>query len=102
MHKFVALYDLPEDSADFEQAYFQTHLPLVEKVPGLDRAEVTRVTRAFRGEPGFSLMAEMYFRDDATLRSALESEEWAAAGRNLKEIGGLGFVTMFTAQPASD
>jgi len=102
MHKFVALYDLPADSADFERAYFGSHLPLVEKVPGMDRAEVTRVAKTFRGAPGFSLMAEMYFQDGAALRSALRSDEWAAAGRNLEEIGGLGFVTMFTAQPATD
>jgi uncharacterized protein (TIGR02118 family) len=101
MHKFVALYDLPVDSADFEDAYFGTHLPLVERVPGLERAEVTRVTRSFRGEPGFTLMAEMYFPDEPTLLAALKSDEWAAAGRNLGEIGGMGFVTMFTAQPAT-
>jgi uncharacterized protein (TIGR02118 family) len=102
MHKFVALYDLPADSADFERAYFETHLPLIEKVPGLARAEVARVTESFRGAPGFSLMAEMYFPDEATLLSALDSAEWAAAGRNLKEIGGMGFATMFTARPAPD
>ena len=98
MQKFVAVYDLPADSEQFERDYEETHLPLVAAVPGLQRTEVSRVTKVVRGEPGFSLMAEMYFPDAATLRNALGSPEWAALGENLAQIGGLELATMFIAE----
>ena len=95
--KFVALYALPADPSEFLDEYFSTHLPLVAALPGLARTEVSRVSRVVRGEPGFSLMAEMYFDDREALRAALRSPEWAAAGENLALLGGVERSTMFMA-----
>jgi len=33
MVKLVALYRKPADPAAFERAYFETHVPLVKKIP---------------------------------------------------------------------
>jgi uncharacterized protein (TIGR02118 family) len=35
--KLIALYKQPVDPADFDRAYFNTHLPLLSKVPGLKK-----------------------------------------------------------------
>jgi uncharacterized protein (TIGR02118 family) len=98
MHKFVAIYDVPEQPEQFEEAYFGTHLPLIDRVPGVARTEVSRVTRMVRGRHAVHLTAEMYFPDADTLRSALKSTEWAAAGENLADIGGLELATMYIAE----
>jgi uncharacterized protein (TIGR02118 family) len=78
----IALYKTPPDPEAFDQAYFGTHLPLLTKVPGLERTVVSRFTRTIMGE-GLYLMAEMYFPDLGTLKSALKSPEMGEAGKNL-------------------
>ena len=80
--KLVALYRQPADPAAFDEAYFKTHIPLIEKVPGLQKTAITRFTRTVAGD-GYYLMAEMHFADEAALKTAMKSPEMAAAGENL-------------------
>jgi uncharacterized protein (TIGR02118 family) len=94
MIKLVALFKRPEDVESFDTHYDQTHAPLMRKVPGLDRMEVTRNLRAFRGEPEYYLVAEMYFRDQETFDTAMASEENRAAGKDLMGFA-REYVTMF-------
>ncbi|WP_199441233.1 EthD family reductase [Umezawaea beigongshangensis] len=102
MIKYVVLYRKPDDAEAFDEKYFTSHLPLVERTPGLLRAEVARVDRVF--VPGFfgdtepHLVAEMYFESRDAMRTAFASPEWHAAGANLTEIGGLELVAMFSAE----
>lgn len=94
MARFVALYRMPPDPDAFDRAYRETHLPLVAKTPGLTRVEVSRVRKTVHGGPALNLMAVMDFADSEAMRAGLASEQWAAAGRNLAEIGGLDLATM--------
>ncbi len=97
MSRFVALYRLPEDPAvleRFDRDYEATHLPLVRKTPGLVRIEASRVRRTVYGAPALHLLAVMTFADREAMTSGLASPEWAAAGRNLADIGGLDLATM--------
>ena len=59
MVKLVAMFTKPDDPEAFDRAYFDVHLPLNAKTPGLRRTEVTRVTGAPRGETPYYLVAEM-------------------------------------------
>lgn len=95
MSRFVALYRMPEDPADFERRYREGHLPLVARTPGLTRVEVSRVRRTLVGDPAVYLMAVMDFADADALAAGMASPEWAAAGRNLAKMGGLELATMF-------
>lgn len=95
--RFIAMYSRPvdDDAAEaFETAYRTTHLPLVGLTPGLKHVEVSRVLAQPVGPVAFFLMAEMVFVDADALRLAMASPEWARAGRNLAEIGGLDLATM--------
>jgi uncharacterized protein (TIGR02118 family) len=83
MTKLIALYRKPADVQAFERAYLETHVPLLQKIPGLQRVEINRVTGAPRGEPEFYFIAEMYFADKVALDAAMASPENAAAGKNL-------------------
>jgi uncharacterized protein (TIGR02118 family) len=82
MVKLVALYKQPADIEAFEKAYFDMHIPLIKKVPGLQNTTITRFTRTVVGD-GFYLMAEMYFADQDALKAGMKSPEMAAAGENL-------------------
>jgi uncharacterized protein (TIGR02118 family) len=90
--KLIALYKQPPEAQDFELAYFNTHLPLLQMVPGLQKTEITRFTRTLMGE-GFYMMAEMYFSDQNALKTAMKSPEMATAGENLNSFAE-GLVTL--------
>ncbi len=92
MVKLVALYRQPADPAAFDKAYFETHVPLVKKTPGLRRVDIARVTGAPRGDPEYYLMAEMYFDDKAAMDRAMASPENMEAGKNLMSFA-RGLVT---------
>jgi uncharacterized protein (TIGR02118 family) len=96
---YFALYRTPDDPAEFEKKYFGSHVPLVEKTPGLLENRVHRVTRQFVGEPGYHLLAELVFESPEAMKQAFKSEEWAASGRDLQSWGGMELVTMFSAEP---
>lgn len=90
--KLIALYKQPEDIQAFEESYFNTHMPLIHKVPGLQRTVITRFNRTLMGEP-FFMMAEMYFTDESALKAGMKSPEMAAAGENLNSFAA-GLVTL--------
>ena len=82
MAKLVALHKQPTDPAAFDNSYYESHLPLIRKVPGLQKTMITRFTHSLSGE-NYYLMAELYFADEAALKTAMKSPEMAAAGENL-------------------
>ena len=83
MTKLIALYKNPADPAAFDRHYFDVHIPLVRKFPGLRRLEVTRVTGAPIGEARFHLIAEMYFDGKDAMDAALASAEGKAVTRDI-------------------
>lgn len=82
MKKMVVLYKAPQDPEAFMAYYREKHLPLVAKIPGLVRSEITRLDRTLMGD-GYFLMAEMFFADGDSFRAAMKSPENAATGADL-------------------
>ncbi len=101
MVKLVALYRQPPEVEIFDRAYFETHVPLVKKIPGLQRVEINRVTGAPRGEPDFYLITALYFQDRAAMDQGLASEENKAAGKNLMSFA-KGLVSFVYAEEQAD
>lgn len=93
MVKLVVLYRKPEISlAEFDGKYAE-HLALIDRVPGLRRAEVARFTEAPWGAPDYFQIAELYFDDQKALDAAIHSPEMAAAGQQLRSFA-KGLFTM--------
>lgn len=90
--KLIALYKQPPDTEAFDQAYFERHLPLLKKVPGLQTTTITRFTRTIMGESLY-MMAEMTFADADALKAGMRSPEMGAAGENLNSFAE-GLVTL--------
>lgn len=97
MVKLVALYRQPADPSAFDQHYGAVHMPLVERMPGLRRVEVAKITGAVGGDSPYYMLTEMYFDDSDALRAALRSPEGRAAGADLQQFAA-GLVTMVYAQ----
>lgn len=85
--KLVVLYTQPADPAAFDEHYLGVHMPLVSKIPGLQRAETGTLPVALDGgEQTFYRIAELYFPDQATMEAAFGSPEGAATAQDYGQI----------------
>ena len=85
--KLVVLYTHPADPDAFDTHYLGTHVPLVQKIPGLQRAESGRIVTALdRGEQTYHRVAELYFADQAALDAGFGSAEGAATAADYRQI----------------
>jgi len=101
MHKLLALYKIPTDEAAFFAHYNAVHLPLVEKIPGLVKTEVTRIDRTLMGEEGNFLLAELYFADPESFKIAMKSEANSAVGADAVALAP-GILTVMTGHTLGD
>jgi uncharacterized protein (TIGR02118 family) len=82
--KLIALYTQPENPTEFDQKYFGTHVPLIEKVPGLLKMEVAKVSKNLMGgATPYYMIAELTFESMDALNAAMSSPEGQAAGQNI-------------------
>lgn len=96
--KLVVLYAQPDDPDAFDEHYFGTHIPLVQVMPGLQRAEAAKFLAAMDGgDQTFYLSAELYFADRAAMESAFGSPEGRATGADYQKIAPPG-SRMFVAE----
>src|SRR5689334_21031 len=99
MVKLIALYRTPDDTAAFDKHYFDVHLPLVRKTPGLRKLEVLRVTGAPIGESKYHLLAELSYDSLEAMNAANASPEGKAVARDVMSFAA-GVVTLFYGEPA--
>src|SRR5690242_9412854 len=85
--KLVVLYTHPEDADAFEAHYAGTHMPLVNKIPGLQRTETGRVGAAIDGgEKSYYRITELYFADQAALQAGFGSNEGKITAADYQKI----------------
>lgn len=98
MVKLVVLYGTPEDADAFEAYYTGTHVPLVEKIPGLRRFEYGSVLGTPDGSPPpYFFFAELAFDDRAALDAGLGSLDGQAATGDVPNFAS-GGVTLMIAE----
>lgn len=88
MVKMTALYKKPANPQQFDEHYKTIHIPLVAKIPGLRRCELSKIVGAPGGESPYYLMAELYFDDMNALKFAMSSKEGKAAGKDVGRFAG--------------
>ena len=93
MVTLTALFKKPEDTAIFDEHYEKVHSPLMKKVPGLRKMEVTRFSKMLT--PANALISEqpylqctMYFDNMVSFKAAMASDENKAAGKDLMSFAG--------------
>jgi len=96
--KLTVVYGKPDDIDTFEKHYNEVHLPIVQRWPGLQRTEISRVSGGPMGSPSpYHWIAEMYFADEAALNEALGSPAGGEAGQDFGKIAAPGsFMTVST------
>jgi uncharacterized protein (TIGR02118 family) len=91
MAKLVVMYRKPADEAAFDRHYFDTHVPLAKKMPGLIRYEVSDGTvDTPMGPSAYHLVATLEFASMDTLRQGLGSVEGRAAAKDVANFGQAG------------
>ena len=85
MASLVVLYKTPKDAAAFDKHYFEKHVPIAKKIPGLRKYEVSKgpvMTPA--GFSGIHLVATLQFDDVAAIQAAFASPQGQAAGADVQ------------------
>ena len=84
MARLVVMYKTPKDTAAFDKYYFETHVPITHKIPGLRKFEVSQgcvVSPA--GDPGIHRIAVLHFDSMAAIQAAFASPEGQAAATDV-------------------
>jgi uncharacterized protein (TIGR02118 family) len=85
--KLVVLYTQPENLDAFDEHYLGVHMPLVSKIPGLQRAETGQISAALDGgEKTYNRVAELYFADQQALRAGFATDEGKATAADYQQI----------------
>jgi uncharacterized protein (TIGR02118 family) len=75
----VVIYRTPKDPQAFDAHYFNVHIPLAKKLPGIRKYDVSRrpiLTPA--GDPEPYLIGTLYFDDLGAIKSAFATPEGRA------------------------
>ena len=74
MARMLVIYKTPQDTAAFDKHYFEVHVPLAKRLPGLRQYEVSSgAINALAGGEAY-MVAELHFDDLAAIRAAFASE----------------------------
>jgi uncharacterized protein (TIGR02118 family) len=96
MYQVVTIYDHPEDVEEFDKYFYDVHLPLAEKMPGVLRKTICRPAGSLKGgPPPYYLVAVLEFADEEALQTALTSNEGILAAADLEHFAGAGRFVMF-------
>ena len=96
MARLLVMYKTPTDTVAFDRYYFETHVPIAKKIPGLRRYEVSRGPVATPAGPsGVHLVAILHFDDMAAVGQAFACPEGQAAGADLQNFATGGADMMF-------
>ena len=80
MARLVVMYKTPGDMAAFDKHYFEKHVPLAKKIPGLRKYEVSQgPVVSPMGSSNYHLVAILHFDDTAAIQNAFASAEGQAA-----------------------
>jgi uncharacterized protein (TIGR02118 family) len=80
MAQLVVMYKTPKDKPAFDKHYFEKHVPIAKKIPGLKKYEVSQGPVATPAGPSaYYLVATLQFDDLATIQKAFTSPEGQAA-----------------------
>jgi uncharacterized protein (TIGR02118 family) len=85
--RMVVVFRPPLDNDAFDRHYFDVHVPLAKKLPGLRRYEVSRGTIAtLNAAADTYLIATLYFDDLESIHAAFASEIGQKCGADRKAM----------------
>jgi len=104
MARMVVIYPLPDNPKAFDQHYFDVHVPMAKKLPGLKKYEASRgdIVEVRRGEivtpvgpPDTYLIGTLQFDDMAAIQRAFASPEGRACALDVRTLAPRADYQMF-------
>jgi uncharacterized protein (TIGR02118 family) len=87
MARMVVIYKTPKDPIAFDKHYFEVHVPLAKRLPGLRTYEVSRDAIVVpAGGPGFHMVATLTFDSLAAIEAAFATPEGRACGADRRRL----------------
>ena len=87
MARLLVMYKTPQDASAFDKHYFEKHVPIAKRIPGLRKYEVSRGAVASpAGASNYHLVAILQFDDVAAIQAAFASPEGKAAVDDLQNF----------------
>jgi uncharacterized protein (TIGR02118 family) len=86
MARMLVIYKTPQDPAAFDKHYFEMHIPLAKKLPGIRKYEISRgpVSTLAGGEA--YIVAILTFDSVAAIKAAFASEAGAACAADRRHF----------------
>jgi uncharacterized protein (TIGR02118 family) len=88
MARLVVMYNNAPDVAAFKKYYFEQHVPLAKKLPGLRKYETSQGPVLTPSGPApYQLIATLHFDSIAAIQAAFMSPEGKAAAADAQTLG---------------
>jgi uncharacterized protein (TIGR02118 family) len=84
--KIVVFYKQTERQQEFEDYYFNIHIPIVQKISQIKNLKISRVVKHNNTIPDLYLHGEIEFENMEALKQAVESPEGQAMFEDAKEL----------------
>jgi uncharacterized protein (TIGR02118 family) len=93
--QLVVMYKTPTNKDTFDKYYFEKHIPIAKKIPGLRKYEVNQGPIATPAGPSaYHLVALLHFDTLAAIQAAFGSPEGQAAAADVQTFA-TGGVDMY-------
>jgi uncharacterized protein (TIGR02118 family) len=86
MARMVVIYKTPKDPASFDRHYFEVHVPLAKKLPGLRKYEVSRGPIVAPAGGTFYMVATLHFDSLTAIQGAFATPEGQACGTDRRRF----------------
>jgi uncharacterized protein (TIGR02118 family) len=93
--QLVVMYKIPTNKDSFDKYYFEKHIPIAKKIPGLRKYEVNQGPVATPAGPsGYHLVALLHFDNLGAIQAAFGSPEGQATAADVQTFA-TGGVDMY-------
>ena len=84
MARLVVIYQMPEDPQAFDKYFFETHVPIAKRIPGVRKIEISKgpITSP-AGASNVHLVATLHFDSVAAIGEAFLSAQGRASKADL-------------------
>ncbi|MEO7044276.1 MAG: EthD family reductase [Ferruginibacter sp.] len=87
MARMIAIYQTPKDKDAFDKHYFETHIPLAKKLPGLIKYDVSlNSVMSTTGNSETYLIGTLHFDSLDDIKAAFASEVGRACAADRKVL----------------
>ena len=95
--KITVLYKQPKSTAEFDEYYFNKHMPMVYSIKEIKKVEIARPTASPNPSP-YHVITELWFDSPEALEKVSMTEEWKAIVADVPKFAEANDVTILVSR----